>query len=495
MVLREYDELDAMAMAELVRTRRISAAELLRAAIERIEARDRTLGAVVTRMFDTAARQIAEGLPEGPLAGVPMLVKDLMADVAGIPTSSGSRLLQHWVPTHDSEIVRRWKRAGLVLVGKTNTPELGMIGVTEPALHGPTRNPWNPAHTPGGSSGGSAAAVASRMVAIAGGGDGGGSLRIPASCCGLVGLKPTRGRTPNGPPLVDSWSGLTVQHVLTRTIRDSALALDVESGSEPGTSWVPCPAPDSFLAAIATPPRPLRIAVSTAAIFVADVDPECAAAVERTAETLRGLGHTVIEAMPGLDRRGLARAWCTIVAANVTAMLADWERVLDRPAGGDIEPLTALARMVGERISAGELVASHDLIQRETHRLSAFFADHDVLVTSTLARAPATIGAFALPPIQRVLVAISTALPTAFGARTAREMMIDDPQLAAYPNTQLANLTGQPALSLPLATHASGLPLGIQLVGRWGDEALLLQLGRQLEQIHDWDRRRPPMLA
>ncbi len=491
MALREYDELDATAMAELVRGGELSPSELLAAAIERIELRDRTLGAVVTRLFDGAARQIAEGLPDGPLTGVPMLVKDLLMDVAGVPTTYGSRMLQHWVPREDSEIVRRWKRAGLVVVGKTNVPEFGIVGVTEPALHGPTRNPWNTAHTSGGSSGGSAAAVAARMVPIAGAGDGGGSIRIPASCCGLVGLKPTRGRTPNGPPNVDGWSGLVAQHVLTRTIRDTALALDVEAGSEPGTTWVPSPAPRSYATAIAEPPPPLRIAVFAGSIFPGENHPECAAAVERTAENLRRLGHVVCEAVPELDRRGLARAWCTLVAANVAADVSYWERELGRPAGNDIEPLTALARMIGRNISAQEFVDCQNLVQRCNQRIAEFFADHDVLVTSSLAAPPARVGAFDPPFFQRVLMAISTTMPTVAGARLAREMMIDGPQLAACPNTQLANLTGQPAISLPLATHANGLPLGIQFVARWGDEVTLLQLGHQLELAHGWTRRRP----
>jgi amidase len=491
--LPEYDDLDATAMGALVRAGEVSPAELLQAAIERIEARNPPLNAVIRPLFDAAHAEVARGLPEGPLTGVPMLVKDLMADIAGVPTTSGSRLLEHYVPAVDAEIVRRWRNAGLVIVGKTNTPELGLVGVTEPALHGPTHNPWHTAHTPGGSSGGSGAAVAARMVAIAGAGDGGGSIRIPAACCGLVGLKPTRGRTPNGPLVFEGWSGLTVQHVLARSMRDTALLLDVASGVELGAPYCAPHVPGTFAAEVDEAPGRLRIAFSTGTIFGGANHRECVLAVERAAELCRSLGHEVDEAAPELDRPRLARAWIGIVAANLAAEIARAEIVVGRSAArDDLEPLTALVREIGRKGQSGaDFVAHQFAAQKAGHAVAQFHERYDVWITSTLGRPPARIGEFAMPPVRRVLSSIARAVPTKRSMGIALEMMANDPQLHAYPNTQLANLTGQPGLSLPLHTSGDGLPVGVQFMARYGDEATLLRLGAQLERAVPWARKKP----
>ena len=493
LALPEYDDLDATAMAALVRAGEVSPRELLQAAIERIEGRNPPLGAVIRPLYDAAHAEVARGLPEGPLTGVPMLVKDLMADIAGVPTTSGSRLLEHYVPTVDAEIVTRWRKAGLVIVGKTNTPELDLVGVTEPALFGPTRNPWNTAHTPGGSSGGSGAAVAARMVAIAGAGDGGGSIRIPASCCGLVGLKPTRGRTPNGPLVLEGWSGLTVQHVLARSMRDTALLLDVESGTELGAPYCAPGVRGTFASEVERAPGQLRIAFSTATMFGRTNHPECVRAVERAAELCRSLGHDVEEAAPELDHPRLARAWIGIVAANLSAEIARAEHAVGRSAAGDdLEPLTALVREIGRKgVSGADFVAHEDAAQRAGFAVAQFHERYDVWITSTLGRPPARIGEFAMPPVQRVLSTIARALPGRRAMGVAIEMMANDPQLHAYPNTQLANLTGQPGLSLPLHTAGDGLPVGVQFMARFGDEATLLQLGAQIERAVPWAQAKP----
>jgi amidase len=497
MRLAEYDDLDATAMAGLVRSREVTPSELLQAAIERIDARNPALNAVIRPMFDEARAAVGEGLPDGPLTGVPMLLKDLMADVAGVPTTSGSRLLERFVPKVDSEIVRRWRRAGVVFVGKTNTPELGLVGVTEPALHGATKNPWNTGHTPGGSSGGSAAAVAARMVPIAGAGDGGGSIRIPASCCGLVGLKPTRGRTPNGPYAFEGWSGLVVQHVLARSMRDTALLLDVAAGPEQGAPYCAPGVAGSYVEQLAREPGVLRIAFSTGTIFGVESHPECIAAVERAAELCRSLGHEVEEASPEIDRSRLARAWVGIVAASLAEEIGRAEHALGRSAAGDdLEPLTALVREAGRRaVSGADLVAHEYAAQQAGLALARFHERFDVWITSTLGKPPAAIGEFDMPPLQRVLTAITRAIPTRRALSIALEMMANDKQMHAYPNTQLANLTGQPGLSLPLHTSSGGLPIGVQFLARYGDEATLLRLGAQIERAQPWAQRRPPQLA
>lgn len=487
--------MDATGLAACVRSGELQPSEVCAAAVARIEGRDKDLNAIVRPMFAEAKAAIAAGLPDGPLRGVPMVLKDLMADVAGVPTTSGSRLLAHHVPDHDAEIVRRWKRAGLVLLAKSNTPELGIIGVTEPALHGPTRNPWNTAHTTGGSSGGSAAAVAARMVPIGGGGDGGGSIRIPAACCGLVGLKPTRARTPNGPGRTESWSGFTVQHVLVRSVRDTALLLDVESGPETGAVTLVPPPERPFVEEVDRDPGRLRIAFFTGTLFGTDNHPECVRAVEQAAELCRSLGHDVDEAAPEFDRKQVIRSWMTTVAANVAAEVAAAERLVGRPAGDDIEPLTALTAMIGRTLGAGEMMSLQFATAQACWEIGRFFEQYDILVTSTLGRPPAQVGEFALPVIQRALIALVRRAPTRLAARRARDMMASDPQLHAYPNTQLANITGQPALSLPLATASNGLPLGVQFVGKMADEATLLRLGAQIERATPWAARRPAGLS
>jgi amidase len=493
MRLREYDELDATALAALVRAGEIAPQELLAAAIERIEARNPALNAVVRPMFEEARQAIARGLPDGPMRGVPMVLKDLMADHAGVPTSSGCRLLARYVPEQDAEIVARWKRAGLVMVGKANTPELGIIGVTEPALWGATRNPWNREHTTGGSSGGSAAAVASRMVPIAGAGDGGGSIRIPAACCGLVGLKPTRARTPNGPSFIGGWSTMTVQHVLARSMRDTAALLDIAAGPEPGGPFDAPPRERPYVEELARSPGKLRIAFFTGTFFGGENHPTGIAAVERTAALLQSLGHEVEEAVPEIDRHSLIRAWMSLVAANVAQEVAWAERIAGRSAAADdLELLTRLTATLGHHLR-GDAVVAHELtMMTEGYRVARFFERYDVLLTSTLGRPPARIGEFAMPPLQRLLAHLAIALPTRTSMAKTLEMMCDDPQLRAYPNTQLANLTGQPGLSLPLATADDGLPVGVQFMTRFGDEATLIRLGVQLEQAAPWAHRRPP---
>lgn len=491
MDLEAYDAADATALARAVRRGDTTPEALLETAMTRIEERNAATNAVVHRMYDEARSAVAAGLPDGPFRGVPFLLKDLGAHWAGVPTSGGSRLLRRHVPDTDSEIVLRYRRAGLVVLGKTNTSELGIMGVTEPEAFGATRNPWDLGRTPGGSSGGSAAAVAAGMVPAAHAGDGGGSIRIPASACALVGLKPTRGRTPEEATHGEGWSGLVVQHAVCRSVRDSAGLLDVIAGALPG-AWHRASAPERpFAEEVGRDPGRLRIAVCRGSILGRENHPDCMAAVDDAATLLEGLGHHLEEASPPLQRHALVRSYLTIVAANIALEVAAAEALVARAATtDDFEPGTLLLRDVGRRFSAFELVERMHVVEQATATLTAFFDRYDLWLTSTTARPPAQIGAYLPSRAERGLLALLRRAP----ARRALERVLDelaDRQLEALPNTQLFNMTGHPAIGLPLHWNPQGLPIGIQLAAPQGDEATLLRVATQLEQARPWNERRP----
>lgn len=489
----EYIEHDATSLAALVRKGEVTPAELVERAITQIETHNPRVNAVIRRMSEEARAAVAQGLPEGPLRGVPFLLKDLGADWAGVPSTMGSRYFADHVPTLDSEIVRRHRAAGLVVLGKTNTPEVGLMGVTEPELHGPTRNPYDADRTPGGSSGGSAAAVAARMVPAAHGGDGGGSIRIPASACGLVGLKPSRGRTPSGPDPSGRWAGYVVQHALTRSVRDCALLLDVTSAPEVGSpAHVPAPA-RPFVEEVGRDPGRLRIAFTTEPLLHGQLHPEHRAAVERTAERLAALGHDVEPARPQLEREALADAYVSTVAASVYGDLAYAERVRGRRLRpGDVELPTWVMREIGRTLGAGRLMELHNLQNATTAELGRFHERYDLLLTATTAGPPARIGELLPTPLERAGLQLLRRLPLRSLLRQA--LVAARKQLQAYPSTQVLNITGQPAISLPVHRTPEGLPVGVQLSARFGDEATLLRVAAQLEAELRWDQVRPRFL-
>lgn len=491
----DYERHDATGLAELVRDGEVSARELVEAAIERIEARNPELNAVVHEMYTRARAQADDpNLPDGPFRGVPFLLKDLKAEDAGQPSTGGSRMLRDNVATRDGALVRRFKRAGLIVCGRTNTPEFGILGITEPELYGPARNPWNPDHTPGGSSGGSASAVAARMVPIAHGGDGGGSIRIPASCCGLVGLKPTRGRTPL-PPAYGSWAGFVVEHVLARSVRDSAGMLDCVHGPALGDAYTARAPAGPYVDAITQAPAKLRIAVCTDALFGDETHAECRAAVEDAATLARELGHEVFEAKPSFDKAAMVRAYLCVVCSGTAGAL----RVLGAKRGRrarprDVEDKTWLVRTIGEALSAGEYIEQLDVIDRESAKVAAFFEDCDVLLTPTLARPPIRVGELDSKALEKVALRVFQVAPVKAALMVALDEMAKDP-MAPNPNTQLFNMTGQPAISLPTHWSADGLPIGTQWVAKTGREDLLLQLARQLEEARPWFDRAPATFA
>ncbi|MBP7565063.1 MAG: amidase [Burkholderiaceae bacterium] len=480
----DFERFDALALADLVRRGEATASEVLEAAIARIEARNPALNAVVTPLFDPARAAVAQGVPTGPLCGVPFLVKELVSSVAGTATTSGSRLYAGNVATHDSEAIARLRRAGLVIAGKTNTPEFGLSPTTESQLYGITRNPWDLSLSPGGSSGGSAAAVAAGMVPMAHATDGGGSIRIPASACGLFGLKPTRARVTAGPEGGEGLSGLACQHVVSRSVRDSAALLDVIAGAMPGDPYSATPPAGRFLDATRRAPGRLRIAFSAVAPNGVPVDAACVAAVHDAAHLCESLGHHVEEAAPDYDASAVALGFQTVFACNTLANIA---RVTGGAPAGDglVEPLTRALAERGRAVDAARFILTLQGLQRQSRRVAAFFERFDLWLTPTLAQTPRPIGWFGID---------SEDVEAWLG------------KLEAYlPFTYLFNVTGQPAASVPLywmeraalpEVHAAGagaqpVPIGVQFAARYADEATLFSLAAQLEQARPWFDRRP----
>ncbi len=468
--MNDYAEHDGLGLAELVRRREVSAGELLDAALRRTEACNPALNAVVTRLDDAARASIAAGLPAGPFCGVPFLVKELVASVAGAATTAASRLYAGNVAAHDSEVVARYRRAGLVIFGKTNSPEFGLSPATESHLYGVTRNPWRTDLSPGGSSGGSAAAVAAGIVPAAHATDGGGSIRIPASCCGLFGLKPTRARISAGPEGGEGLNGLATQHVVSRSVRDSAALLDATCGPLPGDPYSPAVPVRPYLAEVSAEPGALRIGFARRAPSGAPVAPECVAAVEDAARLCESLGHHVEEASPECDWAALTSDFVRVFGANVMANIA-------RATGGAlpdrdlVEPLTYAIAERARALSAAELILALHGLHRHARLVARFFASHDLWLTPTLAQPPPPIGWFD----------IDSSDVDAWVERLT----------AFLPFTYPFNVTGQPAASLPLHWSGGGLPIGIQFAARYGDEAMLFRIAGQLERARPWFGRRP----
>jgi len=472
----EFAFIDATAQAELVRRKEVQPIELVEAAIERIERLNPSLNSVVTTMYDQARIAAKGDIPNGPFAGVPFLLKDLLAYYAGVRLTLGSRLMTGFVPDHDSELVNRLKRAGLIILGKTNAPEFGILPTTEPHLFGPCRNPWDPERTTGGSSGGSAAAVAAGLVPMAHGNDGGGSIRIPASCCGLFGLKPTRGRNPLGPDFGDLLGGLVAEHALTRSVRDSAALLDATSGPDVGDPyWAPPPS-RPFLEEVGADPGRLRIAFMTEAPTGVTIHADCVRAVEDAASLCTDLGHEVVKAAPKVEGELFAQAFMVLWSAGTASTLEGLAFLTGKqPSADPVEPLTWAIYEMGRQHSASEYLLSVTLLQAASREFSWFFVDYDVLITPTLAEPPVPLGTFESPPDNPL-----------YGLARAAEFV---------PFTPICNATGQPAMSVPLFWNDEGLPVGTHFVGRFGDEATLFRLAAQLEKARPWAERRPPISA
>lgn len=472
--MKDYENYDALGLAELVKRGETSAEALLEAAISRTEVRDGAIGAIVIRMFDEARKAIAAGVPTGPFEGVPFLLKDLHLAWPGVTLSNGSKLFADYVPEIESELVARYRRAGLVVFGKTHSPEYGLTTSSESRLYGQTKNPWNLGHTAGGSSGGASAAVAAGIVPLANASDGGGSIRIPAACCGLFGMKPTRGRTPLGPNSGEGWAGMSAVHAVGRSVRDSAALLDATAGPDLGAPYAAQPPARPFLDDVSRAPGKLRIAIQRAAWNGIEPHADCVAALEDAAALCKELGHEVVEAPFAVDPAVLAPATLTILSASTRAMMEQRAETLGRPLNeDDVEPGTWALASLSQKHGSTDYVRAVQTIHATGRALAGHLESYDVVLSPTMAVPPHPLG----------LLSLSNPDRTAQGVAVL--------QTVGY--TQLANATGHPAMSVPLFWGDAGLPIGIQFMGRMNDEGLLYRLAGQLETARPWFDRRPAL--
>ncbi|MEW6207476.1 MAG: amidase [Acidobacteriota bacterium] len=468
----EYDRYDAMGLAQLVAKRQITPLELLNAVRQRVESLNPKLNAFCNLFFDRAEAEIKQGLPDGPFRGVPFALKDLGQHLAGAVTSSGSRVFKNYAPDFDSTLVTRYKKAGLVIFGKTATPEFGLTTTTESVLFGNTRNPWNAERIAGGSSGGAGAAVAARIIPAAHGSDGGGSIRIPASCCGVFGIKPTRGRVPMGPAQFEGWNGLSHHHVLTLSVRDSAALLDATAGAELGSPFFSPPPERPFLKEVGANPGRLRIALVLATPTSTPLDSECRRAAMEAAKLCESLGHTVEEAALPTGGAQVRESLITIINVSIARLLEDAAKTLGRAVSEqDVEPVTWATYQAGLRTN----VVAYSRAIANCHQIglavARFQQKYDVILSPTLGKPPVKLGVLSLSPesIQSY----------------AREIGEFSPYTALY------NITGQPSMSVPLHWTADGLPVGVMFSARFGDDAMLFRLAAQLEAARPWAGRKP----
>lgn len=490
MTFPEYETYDGLGLAHLVQQNIISPTELLEAAIERIELFNPKINAVIYKMYDQARAAIKTGLPRGLFYGVPILLKDL-TEYAGTPMQMGSRFTKGFMSTQDSEVVARLKQSGVSILGKTNLPELGLGDTTEPVAFGPTRNPWDLTRSSAGSSGGSAAAVAARMVPIAHAGDGGGSIRLPAAYCGIFGLKPTRGRTPIGPVMLRVWQGMCVEHVLTRSVRDSAAMLDVLAGPELG-SPISQPKPvSSYLRQLEQPLTSLRIGLIHTPFFPAAIDPEYHAAVKTVAKYCQVLGHEVREVELKINSEEVAAAFFIVMAAEIAMIVKKisekWART---PAADELEEKTKVIAHAGTQFSAADLAWAIQIIDMTGRQFAEFYQNIDMLLMPTTPIPAQLIGAQTSDRWEQFLLKILSHFPYLSPMRKAilQESL---KKFSFISFTALFNITGQPAMSVPLCWDKNGLPIGVQFAGRFGEDGVLLQLARQLEQAYPWEEKRP----
>ncbi len=471
---KEYEDYDGLGLAELVNSKQISAIEILEAAIERVEARNPVVNAVVQKLYDYGRKQIEIGLPEGPFTGVPFLLKDLGSALAGAITTRGSKFFSNLPPLKDDSLhVTRIKAGGMVLFGKTNTCEIGLSLTCEPQLHGASKNPWDISRTPAGSSGGASAAVSSRMIPIAHASDGFGSIRAPAASCGLIGLRPTRGRNTQWPYAGEGMMGFSIEHAVSLTVRDNAALLDLTMGSGPGDPYSAPPPLHRYLDEAKTDPGRLKIAFTKHSPNGAPVDAEYLKALDDCAELCEDLGHSVEEANPKIEGEALIPTFRVISAVNALNAISTHPSG-KRPDSGEVENVVGNTIAIAEKIDGLTLMNATQTAHRIGRQMAAFHKNYDILLTPGLGTLPPKLGWL--------------------------DMMLDD--LDEYwrrvfefsPFTVWFNTTGQPAMMLPLGSNPDGFPLAVQAVGRFGDEGTLFRLAGQLEAARPWFNRKPDLL-
>ncbi len=490
----EYTNLDATEITSLIKNKEITAEEVLDEAIERANKLNPSINAIINPLYDLGKKLLKTLSNDAPFYGVPFLLKDLLSHLKSTPLSCGSRLLRNYISQFDSEVVIRYKKAGFAIMGKTNTPEFGLMGTTEPDLFGPSRNPWNLEHITGGSSGGSAAAVAARIVPVAGGGDGGGSLRIPASCCGIFGFKPSRGRVPHGPEFGQIWEGAVTEHVLTLSVRDSAHILDLISGPDKGAMyWLPKDH-EPYGIACTKDPEPLNIGFSVASPVGQKVDPECAKAVLDTANLLEELGHHVEQVDIPYDGELVADCYFDLYLGQVRALFILLKEALGSFDKYQIEIESWMLGTLGKKINAGVYAAS--LIKWNTlcRSMAKFHEKFHLLLTPTIAHTPPKIGELRAKGGERLFLEFlrKTNLTMFLQPKIIKKLSLK--RFSAMPFTQIANMTGQPAMSVPLHWTKDNLPCGVQFIAPIGDDRTLFQLAGQLERARPWRDKIPPLV-
>ncbi len=494
----EYTALDATELAQLVKSNQIKAEELVEIAISQIEKHNPQINAVVNKFYDDIETQLKNANPQAPFYGVPFLIKDLGLALNGKTLTSSSKFMKDYRPDFDSILIQKYKNAGFIILGQTNTPELGLLGITESKFRGPCRNPWSLGHTPGGSSGGSAAAVASGMVPAASAGDGGGSIRIPASACNLFGLKPSRGLVPFGPSATESWLGLVSLHCLTKTVRDSAALLDIEADTDIGAPYASPQFKESFLKATKRNSKKLKIAYYPGSLLGHSLTNLCSEAVDNTTKILKQMGHEVVRDKPQFDKYELRRAYTIIVASCVATEIESMSKLVGREASAnDFEVLTWFLKQVSESYKASDLAWALEQSRKFGSSLGQFFSKYDLFCTSTLGSLPVKVGSFDLSPVEKIVFQTLKYISPDSALHTVLTQM-SERGFESSPNTQLFNLSGTPAMSVPLAlgfesatqTH---LPLGIQFCAAFGKDDLLFDIAAQLEQTELWVKNKAPL--
>lgn len=493
---KEYDHFDAVGLAGLVKKGGVSAAELLEESISRTEKVNPKINAVIRPMYEIARKRAADPV-DGPFAGVPFLLKDLIASYAGVEMTGGSRFYRGHVPSEDSEYVKRFKQAGLNIFGKTATPEFGITPSTEPELTGPCRNPWDPLRSPGGSSGGASAAVAAGIVPMASASDGGGSIRVPASCTGLFGLKPSRGRVPSGPDHPDGWFGFIAEHVVSRSVRDSAHMLDALQGNYPGQLMRIAPPPMPYAEAIQARPAKLKIAYSLDPALGESLHADCKQGVLETVKLLESLGHTCEEVKLPLNKEDFIYAYTVLVCSEMAATLKAGERMLGRKGtANDFEARTWALMKLGRSFNGGDVANAVWTMAQFSRQWMSFFEPYDALLTSTLGELPIAVGGLRPTPQELIELKALSYLPIGFIAKQKDFVLKAGRRVYQYcSQTMPANVTGQPSMSVPLHWNANNIPVGMMFTGRFGEEHVLFNLAAQLEEAKPWADKRPPIYA